>query len=316
MRILAWVLLAILLARGAQAQELDPDLRVWIDVRVPQPVVEFGAPFPLEVVRVWRSGFEPSDWKDAALAPLRVQLVERREERVGELVRETLSFRAHAFSLEPLLVPSVELLAKDGQGRELASVSAPLHIQVGSTLEGRDPVEPEGLPPLLPAGAEPGSRWPLYAVLAGFLTGLVWFFARIAARTRERTPVSQEVPVPSSEDALRGLEGRVAGLAGFAVADRDADQAFHIELSDLLREIVHVGFDVGSPEETTREWLRDVERASLLEERILAQIGSALRDCDYVKFAGARSDEASRAELNRLAARLLDFARPSEEVAS
>ncbi|PIE22527.1 MAG: hypothetical protein CSA62_11745 [Planctomycetota bacterium] len=307
-----FLLLASLAASSlAQGREHAPNLS--IDLRVPQNVVGFGAPFPLELLRTWRQGLKPEPWQDTALAPLRVRLLERRQSQEGGYLRERLRFRAQAFSLEPLLVPAIEFVARDASGRVFRASTLPLHLRVESSLAGRNEVEAEGLAPLLPKASQPAARWPFYALVAGFLCGLLWYAARIIARWRRTPPSPPLIVAPPREHALGELEGRLRALPARKRLDREADRAFHVEVSELLREIVYLGHGVGTPQETTREWLQGLERAAPFEKALIEQVGQALRACDYIKFAAGRSEEDSRYELRQLAASLLNAAMPAEE---
>lgn len=316
--ILCVLLLLVSLPGCSDESEPIADLDFAVTLRVPSPVVEYGAPFPLEVELVHRREFEPAPWNDEWLAPLVVQPLGAVRDENSSHVRERLQFRAFAFARGPVLVPSFDVTA-EAEGRSTAIASTePLHLDVQSALGGRDPQRAELLEPLGPAEERAPFAW-WYLVVPPAALGL--YLIAVAARRRRLVrpaSVREDSAMQSEsrrEDPLELAQRRLATLRAAEPADREADRSYHVTWADLVRELVASCWGHGRPEQTTREWHAALSEAGVLPQEQLAGLHAALQRCDRVKFAGARSDARGRAELLRAAESLLGRAARSEEAA-
>ncbi len=119
------VAIALGLAAAASAQQVS--VRVTVGVSE----VELGAPFDLEVERVWDTSLEPEPWSDASLAPLRLSPVDDRRRTVDGRVEELRSFRARAFVLGGVTIPALAFHATPIAGGEpRIATTTPIAIHV------------------------------------------------------------------------------------------------------------------------------------------------------------------------------------------
>jgi hypothetical protein len=279
---------------GGETAEI-PAFELAVEVQVPLPVVEYGAPFPLQLERIHSKDIELSDLAQDALAPL--VLKERRIEREENAthVRERVLYDAFCFELGPVLVPPLTLRGLRAEGGELEAVSEALHLDVQSALGERTVQVAEALEPFDPPEARPFNwLWTLLLLPLGLGYLLLRRFVA-ARRVAGAAPESETIEVPR-EDPRVVVGRRIVELESYAVADREADRAFHIEAAAVVRDYAGAVLGIGSPEETSSEWLDDLAHAGILDAALQGRLRAMLRVCDYVKFANARSDDAGRAK--------------------
>ena len=152
-------------------------------------LLEFGAPFELELVRSWPAGWQPEAWNLAALAPFEVELLnESREESSSRVeVRRKLRLRGYALGEQPLKLSFFALDPADG-GR-VSAADLELRLAVQSSLPTQDAGSPE-LPEALtaPRSAQLGRRVTALALLLVLLGGFA-----LPAWWRRRGPQPQTV---------------------------------------------------------------------------------------------------------------------------
>ncbi len=160
-----------------------------------------GQPLLLTVQREWASGSPPAPWDPASLEPLRLERTGAQRQIFGELVRETLQYRAVAFAAGELDFPPH------------------FRLRVRSDLPADDAGEPEA-PSALSAG---GSRaWLLLLLLP--LLG----FAMVRARRRHAPAAAEPAPPPGAARRLRDLDAQSADFPAELLAvlrDRLAERA-------------------------------------------------------------------------------------------
>ncbi|MGQ0615130.1 MAG: hypothetical protein ACT4PV_15465 [Planctomycetaceae bacterium] len=261
-------LVALLAACG----EREPFPTEGTPVRVTAGVrrVALGESFPLTVERVWRAASAPEPWSDAALAPLRVRLLEtRRREQEGRIA-ETRRYAAYAFTSGELSV------APAG--------SEPLRLRVDTLLDPDRPgaVEPpEGpLPAPFPAWA-----WPALGTLALAALFLLYRARRRAPPLPRPSPPSTEPPPPAPHaHALAAI----ARLRARTPRSHEETVAFCTEAAALLRDYAAERFQLRVREKTTQELL-----VAVPSEHLARALGS----CDLAKFARKPPDSAARGRL-------------------
>ena len=151
MRLSAWPLLALTLAAfggwgpGAPSQELELRVRAGVEE------VELGVGFPLTVVRIWSVDLVPEDFRDEALAPLVVRLLDTNRREEDQRIEETLHYRAYAFSLGEFTVPAPLFRARRIDGSEVVASGEALTLPVRSAL-GAEPDQAELPGDPFPAG--------------------------------------------------------------------------------------------------------------------------------------------------------------------
>ncbi len=262
--------LALLLAACGEREPFPPGgapLRLTAGVER----VALGESFPLTVQRVWPAESAPEPWSDAALAPLRVRLLEtHRREQEGRIA-ETRRYAAYAFTPGDLSItpPGAE----------------PLRLRVDTLL---DPDRPGAIePPEGPLPSPfPGWTWPALGALA---FAALFLFYRAARRRPLPLPppaIQAAAPPPHAphERALAGL----ARLRARTPEGREEAVAFCTEAAALLRDYAAERFQLRVREKTSQELLAAVPSQ---------QLAQALEACDMTKFARRLPDRAARDRL-------------------
>jgi hypothetical protein len=267
-------LLAVLTLAAAQG---EPTLRITPSTAE----TEFGAPFALTVERTWPADCVAEPWSDAALAPLRVALLDSEQRTIDGVISETRRYRARAFTLGELIVsaPWFRATPRDGGAARIAFADE-LRLSVRSALpEPAGDVELPGPPfaaPRRPAVALVASA------LALVLLALGWSAVR---RRRRRAPGAPEST--AAERALRALgELRARDPRGAA-----EHRAHAVAVATALRTYLEERFSLGASRQTTEELLA---AASQLAARHRELVAASLDVLDRAKFARFAPDEDAR----------------------
>lgn len=282
-----------------------PDGACAVRVDCDATIVELGRPFPVSVVRVWPADHAPEPWDDAALRPLVLRPVSTADRRDGDRVAELRKFDAFAFGLEDVTVASPAFTATSRAGAEVRAVApAGISVRVQRALDPAAPGEPE-----LPGGPfPPPVAWRTWAGVAalGAAAAAAGLVLRRRARRRDdagpavaaREPIA---PPPGPHE--RALE-RLAALREQAPRTREESEAWHSEVSDVLRDYVAERFGVRAAEATTDEILGALRSGPAAPTADAAR--DVLRAADLVKFA---RDEPAAAERDRTLALAARFVR-------
>jgi hypothetical protein len=260
---------------------------VGIDVTADADSIAVGSAFHLTVTRVWRKDLIPGEWSDGNLAPLTVELLETRRREDGERVEEVRRYRAFAFVLEDVEIPSIDFRARpESGGRTFPASAEPLSIAVRPSL---DPDAPG--PPAPPPGPLSDGLDRLSGVAALALLFIV--IGAVLVLIRRRPAVT---PAPPATTPLPGPDViALAHLARLRDTPPDApaaDVAWHDEAARVLRDYLADRFGMPRTERTTEEYL-DL----LSAEAPTGKLRDALRPCDIVKFARRVTTAAEREAL-------------------
>ncbi|MHC4953549.1 MAG: hypothetical protein ACYTGZ_06635 [Planctomycetota bacterium] len=278
-----------------------PDEDLLLRVAVTATEVEFGAMFPLTVVRVWNRGLTPEVWHDDLLAPLTLRLVESTRREDGDRIEETRRYEAWAFSLRDVTIPTRPFRAVPrAGGDERTVVPEPVKIRVRRKLDPNTPGPPE-----LPEGPlHDAFPWTTLAFVAiALAVGLLLLRRRRRTATAVVVEVAVESPAPPSprESALRRIDELRA-----RAPDGDAElQSYYTDAANILRVYVGERFDVSADELTSQELI------ATSPGRFRAGISEALAHCDLVRFARHRPTARQREHMLDAAA---TFVRESSAV--
>ncbi len=189
--------MALILLGGGCTEELDWPPGQQQRISGSPAEVDFGAPFPLTVERVWPQGAAQQEWDPAWLAPLHLrELDHHREVRDGQ-VYESRRLEARVFQLGTIeLWPRLVRGIGEGAEDQSSPVGEPLRVEVRSILPPGDPRIAEAPPGPLPV---PLPFWQQHrqGILAALIASLVLYGAH-----RLRSPSSQQqaesVPIDAS----------------------------------------------------------------------------------------------------------------------
>lgn len=160
-------------------------------------------------------------------------------------------------------------------------------VETNDILPIRPPVE-------IPSGWE-WLWWILGALAVAALVawGVRYWRRKMAERARFVEP-----PEPPYIRARRKLEAALQLLSD--------PKAFCVAVSDTLRVYLEERFNLRAPESTTEEFLHDLQRTTLLNQRQKDILTEFLQQCDLVKFARYEPTEQALRELRETALRIVD----------
>jgi len=268
-RVLALVLLLVGVgACGGDGTVPEDDLALRIVIGRAQ--VATGASFPLTVTRTWSKELVPAPWDDGMLAPFVVRLEGTTRRESTTHVQETFVYRAYAFALGDVTLPSRPFVARPLAGGALRAVrSTPLRLRVVPVLDAAAPGPPE-LPGAPLAEPSPLPSLSLVAVLlvAGLGAGLL--LRRRGTKAAGTPPAVAGTPSERALDALRRI-GLREGDDG-----RDVAEAAEV-VRGYAEEALHVAATCRTREETLASAAFEAGEAARLDE--------VLAPADAVKFA-------------------------------
>lgn len=159
--------------------------------------------------------------------------------------------------------------------------SAELSLEVVSAIDADGEVDPtqfadiEGPVDLPRPRSYRTAGWVAGAMV--LLAGLTWY---LLARRRDKVTAAVPPPVPHVW-ALEQLDALLAEQ----LVQRGQVQTFFYGLSDIVRTYIELRFGLMAPEQTTNEFLLDVQRSHLLRFGHKDMLREFLTACDLVKFA-------------------------------
>jgi len=137
--------------------------------------------------------------------------------------------------------------------------------------------------------------WLWVLVGALIIAALAWWIWRANRKRRTGLPVAP--PVPAHVLARQGLEAALALI--------QEPKPFIVAVSDTLRTYLEGAFQLRAPEQTTEEFLVEVQHSALLSEAQKTSLGDFLQSCDMVKFAKYEPRESELRELHAYAVELV-----------
>jgi hypothetical protein len=138
---------------------------------------------------------------------------------------------------------------------------------------------------------------------------IVWLLARFLPRTPLGRFVKKEKPAePAHIVAYRELDN----LRKEELWQKGEIKEYYSRLSDILRRYIDGRFGIESPELTTDETVRKLQRSGFVKNDVLSIVKVILSDSDMVKFAKYMPvEEINKSSLDD-ATRFVDLTRPAE----
>ena len=165
-----------------------------------------------------------------------------------------------------------------------------------------DDLRPAAPPQDLP---DPSGAW-----LAGLIAGGVAALALVGfllSRLRRR-PETNEPQLTPKQLARRELDE----LLATGLSETDVKE-FFVQLTGIVRRYIERTTGVRAPEQTTEEFLREVNRQQLFSESEDRRLAAFLESADLVKFAGWQPDRDAVTESTDRARRFIELDARSEQ---
>ncbi|MCP4785928.1 MAG: hypothetical protein GY903_11435 [Fuerstiella sp.] len=191
--------------------------------------------------------------------------------------------RAGPISVAPISVRFVDN-RPDGDGGEHTIETEALTLNIDTIVPSeapslndlRPPAPPEELP-------RDGLAFAWLWIIGGIILLVGGYIILRRRRTAMRTAEPQLSP---QELANRELRALISGR----LSETDV-KAFFVELTGIVRRYIERSTGVRAPEQTTEEFLREVNANDLFPHETNARLGAFLESADLVKFAGYQPDQ-------------------------
>ena len=191
--------------------------------------------------------------------------------------------RPGPMSIEPITISFVDN-RKDGDGKEHTIETEALLVDIGTMIDSQAPSLDDLRPALPPQELQDhAGNWLTWGI--AFVVLVVAISAVVAVR-RRKTGVSQEPQFTPEELARRELDE----LIGRRISQTNVKE-FFVELTGIVRRYIERSTGVKAPEQTTEEFLREVNSQQLFSVDDNTRLGAFLESADLVKFAGFQPDE-------------------------
>lgn len=190
--------------------------------------------------------------------------------------------RAGPISVAPVVVRFTDD-RPDGDGMAHTVETEALVLNIATIIPSEAPSLNDLRPPAPPVELPDASI--SYAWLWTFCGITVFVVACIMVSRRRRGRAMAEPQLSPQELANRELRE----LISRKLSETDV-KAFFVELTGVVRRYIERSTGVHAPEQTTEEFLREVNANRLFPDDTNARLGSFLESADLVKFAGYHPD--------------------------
>jgi hypothetical protein len=182
-------------------------------------------------------------------------------------------FLAGEYKIPPFTVRGAEKQSSDAERPEI--VTDEIAIEVVSVLPQGEQ-QPE-LKEIAEPVDMPAPWWPCVAggvALAALLAALLWW--------RRKRLEREAIPPPSPHEvAFAELEKLLAS----GLLEKGEAKLFYLRLSNVLRHYIEDRFGLRAPEQTTEEFLAELQRGQPFAPKHNESLQAFLEHCDLVKFA-------------------------------
>ncbi len=138
--------------------------------------------------------------------------------------------------------------------------------------------------------------WVWRGVFALAVAGLGWWAWRLWQKRAQRGATAQEIPADvTARDRLRE-----------ALSLIDQPQPFCFAIAEITRSYLEAQFGLRAPDQTTEEFLADLQQSFVLDLSHKRVLEDFLTRCDLVKFARVEPARVELEDLHQAALRLVD----------
>lgn len=275
-----WLAAALLLAGGLASAQVD------VKVSLSPPTVPFHKQAVFTVVVEAPTGVEVKlpDMRDHFGELAVYGVPDRHTEPIGEdRVRITETYILDPLHIRHHIIAPVEVTWGDGN---VAAVPSPAFCVRDLTPEELE--EAKRFEGAIAGG--PGATGPGYSGLWYWLFGIAAAAAGVAAFILYRRGRGTVRPGETAKEAWEIAKERLASLAERNLPQLGKYDAYHVDLSSILRYYIEGRFEVHAPERTTPEFLVEISGKGYFSPDQEVFLARFLRLCDRVKFAQFRPD--------------------------
>jgi hypothetical protein len=212
-------------------------------------------------------------------------------EEIDGLIVELLEYSITTFDTGSYVIPPLPIgyLNADSNAQFLSTEPIPIFVESVTSSDAEDIKDIKG-PVEIPVDTRRIILWSLaaLAVLAA-LGG--WYYWRKKRAGEPILPTRTKPVKPAHETALEELET----LRRSTLLAEGEVKVYHVELSDILRRYIEARYFVTAVEMTTTDTMLAVSGVDMTEDARSA-LRKILEDCDLVKFAKHRPEDATSLE--------------------
>ena len=210
---------------------------------------------------------EPTSAGNISIDPITVRFVDKREDGDG---------KEHEVQTEALLVDVQTMVASDAPSlNDLRTATDPIEL----------PESPRG------------STIAIIAICLLLLAGLI--FILWSKKRRQPNALPELTPQQLAHREL-------IDLLGSKLSETDVKE-FFVQLTAVVRRYIERTTGVNAPDQTTEEFLREVNQQNLFADADNTRLEAFLESADLVKFAGYQPDEESIRDSTHRAEQFIEF---------
>lgn len=193
--------------------------------------------------------------------------------------------QAGLLTIDPITIRFVDNRPQ-GDGAEHEIVTEAMRLEVSTMIDAEAPSLSDLRPAVDPVDVKDESIGSLVGLIVGGLLALALIIFLLSRLRRRR--VADEPQLTPQQLARRELDELIAGK----LSQTDV-KAFFVELTGVVRRYIERSTGVRAPEQTTEEFLRQVNTQPLFSADDHQRLGAFLESADLVKFAGYQPDPES-----------------------
>ncbi|MEQ9409763.1 MAG: hypothetical protein RIK87_18650 [Fuerstiella sp.] len=207
--------------------------------------------------------------------------------------------RAGAITIDPITVRFTDSRrGGDGQPHEIQTEA--IRLQIATMIDAEAPSLTDLRPAAPPVDVGRESGMAVLWLLAGGVLGLLLIVFLLSRLRNRKTPA--EPQLTPQQLARRELDELIASR----LSQTDVKQ-FFVELTGVVRRYIERSTGVRAPEQTTEEFLREMNGQSLFSDEENRRLAAFLESADLVKFAGFQPEPEAITQSTQLARQFIEL---------
>lgn len=233
------------------------------------------------------------------------------EEENGRQVQR-IDFLLTTFNIDTFLIPAPKIMFTFNNDTLVAQGNSKLIIVTSSIDTSFKEIRPEK--PII----EGQINWWLLTLYAGMILAAAGLITFLIMKWYKRHKERQLNPVvPSVPEVVRTPEEiameNLNKLKEKGLIEKGDFKAFHIEVSDIIRNYIEGKFRIPALESTTSDLIREFRQKRPIEENYISLLRRFLEVCDLVKFAKYKPSNEECVEVLNEAFNLVQYRSTKDE---